>query len=108
MKIFISQPMRGLSNEEIAATRKKIEEACKEKFKGEELVFIDSTVKGKETPPSDVTNIRLWYLGKSITKLAEADHFIGLVNAEETYSGCAIEHECAEFYRIPCTFFKLD
>ena len=106
MKIFISQPMRGLTNEEIAETRKKIEEACKEKFKGEEIIFVDSFIK--ETPPSDAKNIPLWYLGMAITKLAEADHLVGLVNGAETYSGCIMEKECARFYGIPCTFFELD
>ena len=92
-KLFISQPMRGKSNEEILKER---EEAIKkaEEFLGEPVEVIDSFFKNA---PADVTP--LWYLGKSIQLLSEADmaYFAkGWYDAR----GCKIEHECALEYGI--------
>lgn len=53
----------------------------------------------KEEPPED-SNVRLWFLGKTIEMLAQADL---VVFAEDwpKARGCRIEHECAKIYHIP-------
>lgn len=95
-KIFISQPMRGLTDEEILKAREEIK--CRaEQTVGESLELIDSFIR--EYPGEINKSIPVWYLGKSIQFLSEADvaYFGGdWRNAR----GCKIEHEIAKEYGI--------
>lgn len=92
-KLFISQPMRGKSDEEILATRQNAVKKATELLKCE-VEVIDSFFQGH---PVGVKP--LWYLAKSIELLAEADvaYFVG---DWSEYRGCKIEHECAVMYGI--------
>ena len=66
-KLFISQPMRGRSDEDILAEREKaIHEA--EEMLGEPVEVIDSFF---QAAPVDAKP--LWFLGKSLELLAGAD-----------------------------------
>ena len=67
-KLFISQPMRGRSNEEIKAER---EEAVRisEDLVGHKLEVIDSFF---ENAPVEARP--LWFLGKSLELLSTADY----------------------------------
>ena len=92
-KLFISQPMRGKTDEEILAERNKAIEAVKE-ILGEDVEVIDSFF---QSVPHDVKP--LWFLGKSIELLSTADvaYFCsGWTGAR----GCRIEHLCAGEYGI--------
>lgn len=64
MKIFISQPMKGFSEEEIRHNREKAIQKIKNLY-GDDAEIIDSFIDGEGTP--------LWYLGKSIELLSTAD-----------------------------------
>ena len=66
-KLFISQPMKGKTNEEI---RKEREEAifCAKELTGNEIEVIDSFF---ENAPADARP--LWYLGESLKLLSTAD-----------------------------------
>lgn len=66
-KLFISQPMRGKSNEEIIVEREKAVKSAAEKL-GEPVEVIDSFFKN-----APVTAAPLWFLGKSLEALAGAD-----------------------------------
>ena len=66
-KLFISQPMRGKTNEEILAVRGKAIKSA-ERHLGEKVEVIDSFFKDA---PVDAKP--LWYLAKSIELLATAD-----------------------------------
>ena len=66
-KLFISQPMRGKTDEEILKERKEAIEAA-ERILGEEVEVIDSFF---EKAPVDAKP--LWFLGKSIELLSDAD-----------------------------------
>ena len=66
-KLFISQPMRGKSDEDILTERKKAIESA-EKVIGEPVEVIDSFFQ--EAP---VDAKPLWFLGKSLELLAGAD-----------------------------------
>ncbi len=95
-KLFISQPMRGLTDEEILKVREEIR-AKAEKVIGEPVELIDSFIK--DYPGEVNKSIPVWYLGKSIQFLSEADvaYFGGdWSNAR----GCKIEHEIAVQYDI--------
>ena len=66
-KLFISQPMKGKSDEDILAERKKAIKSAEEKI-GEPVEVIDSFFQ--EAP---VDAKPLWFLGKSLELLAGAD-----------------------------------
>lgn len=65
-KLFISQPMKGKSDEDILAERKKAIKSAEEKI-GEPVEVIDSFFQ--EAP---VDAKPLWFLGKSLELLAGA------------------------------------
>lgn len=95
-KLFISQPMRGLTDEEILKVREEIR-ARAEHAIGEPVELIDSFIK--DYPREINKSIPVWYLGKSIQFLSQADiaYFgSGWKNAR----GCKIEHEIAKEYGI--------
>lgn len=95
-KLFISQPMRGLTDEEILKVREEIRIRA-EKTIGEPVELIDSFI---EDYPGEINkSIPVWYLGKSIQFLSQADIAYfgeGWKNAR----GCKIEYEVAEKYGI--------
>ena len=95
-KLFISQPMRGLTDEEILKVREEIR-ARAEHAIGEPVELIDSFI---EDYPGEINkSIPVWYLGKSIQFLSQADIAYfgeGWKNAR----GCKIEYEVAEKYGI--------
>lgn len=95
-KIFISQPMRGLTDEEILKAREEIRKNAEKVIK-EPIELIDSFI---EDYPKEINkHIPVFYLGKSIQFLSQADvaYFGGdWRNAR----GCKIEHEIAKQYGI--------
>lgn len=93
-KLFISQPMRGKTNEEILAVRQKAVEAA-EKHLGEKVEVIDSFF---QDAPVDAKP--LWFLGKSIEMLSTADVAYFAEGWDEA-RGCKVEWLCAEAYEIP-------
>lgn len=93
-KLFISQPMRGLSDEEIKAKRKELIAKVKTEYPDEEIQVIDSFFEGA---PADAKP--LWFLGKSIQMLSDADVAI-FAKGWEDMRGCVIEHDCAVKYGI--------
>lgn len=95
-KLFISQPMRGLSDEEILKAREEIRVRA-EKTIGEELELIDSFCK--DYPGEINKHIPVWYLGKSLQFLSEAD--IAYFGGDwRNARGCRIEREVAITYGI--------
>ena len=92
-KLFISQPMRGKTNEEILVVREKAIESA-ERNLGEKVEVIDSFF---ENAPADAKP--LWYLAKSIELLATADVAFFAKGWEEA-RGCRIENTCAIEYGI--------
>ena len=95
-KLFISMPMRGLTNEEI---KKKMLENKKlvEEILGENLYLIDSVF---DANLGRSINIPVWYLGDSLKKLAQAD-IVFFADGWKDARGCKIEHEVAVQYSIP-------
>lgn len=92
-RLFISQPMRGKTDEEILETRNRAIESAK-RFLGEEVVVIDSFFQGA---PADARP--LWFLAKSLELLSTAD-VAYFVKDWENYRGCRIENTCAIEYGI--------
>ena len=96
MKIFLSQPMNGKTDEQIRTERKNIEVYLRYLFK-EDIEIIDSVFDLDEgTHP-------LVYLGKCIELMADADIACFMKGWDES-RGCIIEHEAAVRYGIKRLF----
>lgn len=95
MKVFISQPMKGLSDKEILAVRDKAAKSV-EMLVGRPVVILDSLVL--KDPPEGV-NEGLWYLSRSIATLSNAD-IAYFCEGWQDARGCKIEHTCAIEYGI--------
>lgn len=92
-KLFISQPMKGKTDEEILKEREVAIEKAKNVLE-EEVEVIDSFF---QSAPVDAKP--LWFLGKSLELLADAD-IAYFAKGWEDARGCVIEHECAVRYGI--------
>lgn len=91
MNVFLSQPMRGRSNEEIAAERAEILKDIRQTFP--EAKFTDSFF-GIQCGFSP-----LECLGEALKLLAKADCAYFVDGWEDT-RGCRIEHQCCVDYGI--------
>lgn len=92
-KLFISQPMKGKTDDTIKEERQQaIREA--EQAVGEPVEVIDSFFEGA---PADAKP--LWFLGKSLELLAQAD-IAYFAEGWQGARGCRIEHTCAQEYGI--------
>ena len=93
-KLFISQPMNGLSNEDIEKERARILEVVKIK-EGADIELIDSFFKDA---PHDAKP--LWFLGKSFELLSTAD-IVYFGGDWKNKRGCKLEYEAAKQYLLP-------
>lgn len=94
-KLFISQPMRGLTDEEILTAREEIRVKA-ENIIGEPVVRLLQSFFEEFHPTG---NIPVAYLGKSISLLAKAD-VVYFGEGWKEARGCRIEHEVAVQYGI--------
>lgn len=92
-KLFISQPMRDKTDEEILSVREAAIKSAEE-FLGEPVEVIDSFFQGR---PADSSP--LWYLGESLKLLGTAD-IAYFAKDWEKYRGCKVENVCAIEYGI--------
>lgn len=104
-KIFISQPMYGLSEEKILKTRQAALAEAR-KILNEDVTEVDSYFKEAHDvwvpAPQNVPEglLGLYYLGKSLEKMAEAD-MVYFCGGWEKARGCKIEQAAAIAYGIP-------
>ena len=89
--VFISQPMRGKTGEEIRAEREKAVETVKA-FVNDEVEVLDSYFDDFDGNPLEC-------LAKSIELLAKAD-VAYFAKGWKDARGCRIEHICAVEYAI--------
>lgn len=92
-KLFISQPMKDKSDEEILKERENAIKSA-EKLLGEPVEIIDSFF---QSAPVDARP--LWFLGKSLELLSTAD-IAYFAKGWEKARGCKIENTCAIEYGI--------
>ena len=97
-KAMISQPMRGMSRDDILAVRENAIAFLTERgYDVENTFFADFPDNGFVT--DDTKNVPIAYLAKSIEAMSKCDavYFCkGWANAR----GCKIEHEIAEKYGL--------
>lgn len=92
MKIFISQPMGGLSEAAINTKRTIVISKLKDAY-GEDIEILDTNF---DFPGKNA----LYYLAKSLEYLSTAD-LAYFVDGWENYRGCKIERICCKEYNIP-------
>ena len=100
MKIFISQPMRGLDNATIKARREKAIASLMEMYPG--CGVIDTFYEGESTPDNP-----LQLLGRAISMLNDVDA-IYMLDGWPNANGCCIEHECAIRYGIKVIYENIN
>lgn len=92
--LFISQPMRDHTDEEIISARERAKEDAREQLNDDVVVvssyFPKALING---------NTPLYLLGKSMVLMSTAD-VAYFVKGWEQYRGCRIEHECAKEYGV--------
>lgn len=99
VRLFISQPMRGKSDEEIESEREDLIAIAKAVYAGRgEVEVIDSFFKGGLNVQASA-KAPLYHLSKSLELLATADVAIFAEDWREA-RGCRIEHECAAEYGV--------
>lgn len=93
LKVFISQPMRDKTDEQIKQERNRAISIIKNKF-DDDVEILDSFF---EDAPHNAAP--LWFLGKSILVLSKADiaYFVG---QWREYRGCKAENYLAKEYGI--------
>lgn len=94
MKVFLSQPMRGKTHEEILSSIREVQEFLTKYLDSTNIEIIESySPRNKDKEP-------LVALGDSIKDLAKAD-LVVFLNDWNQYRGCIIEHHTAKIYEIP-------
>lgn len=109
-KVFISQPMTGLDEKDILTIRNNAIKDIKEMSKqiGVDVEIIDSYITDAtriyvESMFDDIENWDIYWLGRSLEKLAKAN-VLWLVDGWEQSKGCNIELECAKRYGIEISY----
>lgn len=97
MKIFISLPMHGRTDEEIKKEMKRGVEYLKIFYKDEKIELIDTMLDLGDAP-------RLAYLGRSIQLMADADLVLFMPGWNEA-NGCLVEYSTAIRYGIKTCYF---
>lgn len=87
MKVMISQPMRGKTNEQIKAERENLVKELEKQ--GHEVIDTVLNISENKSP--------IYYLSRSIELLDEADALYFMKGWEKA-RGCRIEHEVAVEY----------
>lgn len=97
MKIFISQPMRNKSIEQIKAKRALAALIIREQYPDEEIEILNTVFE--EEADKKYIKAPLYYLGRSIMELSKADcvYFTG---EWQKYRGCRVENFIAKQYGI--------
>lgn len=96
-KVFISLPMHGKTTQEIKDRMQFIFDIAKKRFSGE-LELID-TIQEKAVYTGGTVEPRLWYLGRSISLMSNADIVIFDSHFREA-KGCVIEYNICNFYKL--------
>jgi hypothetical protein len=99
-KIMISQPMNGLTDEQITETRNRFLQFAKnENFQVVNTFFTNQLYIKSDMESSGVINHPLCYLSKSLEKMSLCN-VVYFAKGWENARGCKIEHEVALQYGL--------
>lgn len=103
-KAMISQPMNGLTDEEIEKNRNKaIKHLERLGYKVVNTLFTDEWYSDSAMKERGVENIPISYLAKSLESMSFCD-VVYFCDGWEDAMGCRIEHEVAENYGLECIY----
>lgn len=97
MKAMISQPMNGLTDAEITATRNKAIQYLERKG----YKVVNSYFKDEFAEPPENVNKGIYFLAKSLEKMAECTA-VYFCRGAQAARGCRIERAVAESYGLTC------
>lgn len=92
-KVYVIQPMKGLSDDEIKAERKKAK-AYAEVYLGEEVELIESFFEGESGTPVGM-------LGRGISMMGDADLVVIMPYEWDKNRGCLCEERVVDVYGLP-------
>lgn len=98
MKIFISSPMKNLTEEQIHKNREEAISEIKKRFGNEKFEIIDSYFKEYTLKDASI-NTTIYCLGRAILKLSDAD-LVVFAKGWETARGCKVEYLIASEYGL--------
>lgn len=101
-KLFISCPMKGRTEENIRNSMERMHKIAEIVF-DQELEVISTYIE--DNPPKNSKHA-VWFLGKSIQLLSEADYFIGIEWCD-FYKACEVERIVAKRYEIESTYVDI-
>lgn len=103
-KIYISMPMRGRVNDDIAASFEKVKKLAAVLL-GEDVTVVNEFVPKPQKPDDIPMRLGVQELGESISLLSLADVAF-FVDGYYQFSGCEIERRVCQNYRIPVADFS--
>lgn len=100
MKAMLSQPMAGLTDEEIIATRERaIADLTSRGYEIVNTLFTDEWYSKEKMEERGVVQIPLCFLAKSLDNMSRC-HAAYFCKGWENARGCRIEHEAAKAYGL--------
>lgn len=100
MKAMLSQPMRGLTDEQIVITRNRAISYLESKgYKVINTFFTDEWYSKESLAERGVVNIPVCFLAKSLENMANC-HAVYFTKGWEDARGCKLEHAVATAYGI--------
>lgn len=100
IKLFVSQPMSGLTIDQIKADRHRVElDFCNNYNTNDDIVLVIDNLQ--EDKPVDTPSLH--YLSEDIKLMNDAD-YIYFCKGWETHRGCIIEFTVAREFKIPMIF----
>lgn len=97
-RIYIAQPMRGKSMNDLLAERKRLVADAAVALQVDDVEVLDTLFLYQDKPP-----LRL--LGRALEKMADADAVVFAPDWKEAW-GCRVEHLAAAEYDIPIIYGK--
>ena len=92
MKLMISQPMAGKTNEQIHTERAELVQT----LELEGHTVIESVIAKS---PEDAANAPLWYIAKSLELMSTCDGVV-FMKGWQIARGCSVEYEVARMYNL--------
>lgn len=105
MKVFISQPMSGLTDAEIIAVREKIFGDYEADHPGATLMDAYSEIKKHMGEFYTFEHPNVAMLGEAVQALADSDVIL-FAPGWENHRGCRIEQKIATYYDIPMEYVR--
>jgi hypothetical protein len=97
LKIFVCMPFKGRTDSDILYSFDRVSEVIRNKFTKPVEIIHNFYEKA---PPKGTANPSVWYLGKALEKIANADYLIYIRGVCESFRGCEIEKTVAREYGI--------